>query len=99
MSTQDLVPETKFEKQVPYTLIGEISEAVKASEARLPKFPAVGFMQIDRIEMAFTELGHQACEEPYDNGAIPHLDPLIARKCAIKLIAETIRYIQTLPKP
>lgn len=98
MSAQDLAPKTKFEQQVPYTLIGEIAEAVKASEARLPKFPAVGFMQIDRIESAFVALGYEVCEEPYDNGAIPDVDPLRARKHAINLIAETIRFIQTLPK-
>lgn len=99
MNAQDLVPKTKFENQLPDTLIGEITAAVTASEARLPVFPSVGFMQIDRIESAFAELGYEVCEEPYDNGVIPNVDLLKARKYAINLIAETIRYIQTLPKP
>lgn len=100
MSAQDLVPKTKFERQAPYSLIAEIAQAVKESEERLPVFPSTGFMQIDRIEEAFSRLGYVTCEEPYDPGVKgPDFDPVQARKYALSLIAETIRFIKTLPKP
>lgn len=99
MSAQDLVPKTKFEKQVSYTLLGEISEAVKVSEEKLPVFPSVTFMQIERIEAAFAELGYITCQEPYapaDNGK--DFNVKAAREYALKVVAETIRFIKTLPK-
>lgn len=98
MSAQDLVLKTKFERQVPYTLLGEIAESVKASESKLPVFPSVTFMQIDRIESAFATLAFTTCTEPYDP-TDTDFDAAAARKHALALIAETIRFIKTLPKP
>lgn len=98
MSAQDLVPKTKFEKQVPYTLIGEIAEAVKASIAKCPVFPSPRYMQIERIWDAADKLESAGMEATYAE-ANEGADPVDTRPYALAIIAETIRYIQTLPKP
>lgn len=95
MSAQDLVPKTKFEKQVPYTLIGEITEAVKDSEAKCPVFPAPTYMQIERIYAAVDKLEAVGFE---NNHSPAGEDDVLLRPYALAVIAEAVRLIKTLPK-
>lgn len=99
MSAQDLVPKTKYEQQVPYSLIGEIAQAIKASEEKLPVFPSVTYLQIECIERAFAELGYATLDEPYGSGDHPDYDPVEVRRQSLRMIAEIVRFIKTLPKP
>lgn len=96
MSAQDLAPKTKFDKQVPYNLIGEIAEAVKASEAKCPVFPAPTYMQIERIYDAVDKLeaaGFENNHSPSGEDDV-HLWPYV-----LNVIAEAVRMMKTLPKP
>lgn len=94
MSAQDLVPKTKFEKQVPYTLIGEIAEAVKASEVKCPVFPSPTYMKVERIYRAVDNLEGAGIE--YTSTGEETID---LRPYALAVIAEAVRMIKTLPKP
>lgn len=98
MSAQDLVLKTKFEKQVPYPLLGEIAEAVKASEARCPVFPEPSYLKIERIWDAVDKLESAGNEATYAE-AYEGADPVDPRSYALAVIAEAVRYIKTLPKP
>ncbi len=96
MSAQELIRKTKFEAQVPYTLIGEIAEAVKKSEERCPKFPDPFFLQMARIWDAVEKMGECDIDNNY-SVALSGESLNETRLYALGIIAETIRFIKSLP--
>jgi hypothetical protein len=96
VSAQELIRKTKYEAQVPYTLIGEIAEAIKASESKCPVFPTPAYMQVERIWLAVDLLESAANEASYPENYEGD-DPVDIRPYALAVIAEVVRLIKSIP--
>lgn len=88
MAQQDLVPKTRFEKQIPYPILASIAEELKRLEREYPEQGIEVESQFDELDRITAELNIEA---PY---AVTTDD----RTNLILLIAEAIRTIKYIDK-
>lgn len=88
MAQQDLVQKTRFEKQIPFSLLSAIAAEVKRLEIEFPEEGIDVEIQIDELERITSDFYL----------TLPHCVTDDDRKNLILLIAEAIRTVKYIDK-